>query len=760
MPELLPKPDIWRDDLIKLTLGGVNPSLSITSLLGGAQFLVKASSAEQVSPVARDRNGYSASARMGLYLLKLLEDGVELESLPTATALELLLLLLVTVEIGSEQLTMMEPDGLFELMSPAVQTIIDKFVSSTRKWLNTLISESAGWKEREAGGASVPLIFGILQALLDRSKGNSPVSFYHAKAAAEIFQAFTEEHGPPDNFGNLLEATYPPKETPSSIFPVVALLRGVGQSMSSPDELSTICNRLVSDVAGAKPTSEKALASLVLLTCCLAFYEEGEVPVQMNRLVFAAKNVTGWFEAEGPVDPFFAAESCRLLTRLLPELASVYGSHWENTLEYCTRIWATAGEYPLDVSLSAIHASLKLYSTLEALPEPNDDLEDSLKESAELKAKSLLDLLKLPREYSSQPLSIVDSFLCRQVVKIPMRFVKDLSELYGLLACESRDIQTAIFTLLHRALPKLQEQLSVDVLLDKESKLETLSEERRSAAKNLPNLTRLLGANIPDEMISLLLEPPTLEKYPDDVLSQFPLPVRAYLLTWHLIFDSYSTASLAVRNDYTEDIKAGNYMSPLLDFIFDVLGHSAAHPISLDKQGLTSEHIRAYDIKTADSESDERDMQWLLVHIYYLCLKYTPELFRVWFINCRSKQTRIAVEGWMTKYYSPLIVLDALDDVARWAEAQEAPSDDEKELLVKVSRTAREVTAGYEVDEDMAAITIKVPPNYPIEGITVIGTSRVVVNEKKWQSWVRTTQGVITFSVSRSGRNARQGSIE
>lgn len=254
-------------------------------------------------------------------------------------------------------------------------------------------------------------------------------------------------------------------------------------------------------------------------------------------------------------------------------------------------------------------------------------------------------------------------------------------------------------------------------------------------------------------MMSLLLEPPTLEKYPDDVLVQFPLAVRTYLLTWHLIFDSYGTASLGVRNDYTEDLKSGNYISPLLDFIFDVLGHSIAHPINLDKEGFTTEHIRVYDIKVADAEPDERDMHWLLIHIYYLCLKYTPELFKTWFINCRSKQTRIAVEGWMTKYFSPLIISDALDDVARWAEAQEAGGDDEKELLVKVSRTAREVTAGYEVDEMIASITIKVPPNYPIEGITVLGTSRVVVNERKWQSWVRTTQGVITFSVSQEPKN-------
>lgn len=141
-------------------------------------------------------------------------------------------------------------------------------------------------------------------------------------------------------------------------------------------------------------------------------------------------------------------------------------------------------------------------------------------------------------------------------------------------------------------------------------------------------------------------------------------------------------------------------------------------------------------------------MHWLMVRVIFLCVRFVPELFKAWFINCRSKQTRVAVEPWMGRYFSPLIVSDALDDVARWAEDQGTTGDEGGELMIKVSRTAREVVAGYEVDESIAAITIKVPGSYPIEGIVVSGTSRAVVNERKWQSWVRTTQGVITFSVS------------
>lgn len=233
------------------------------------------------------------------------------------------------------------------------------------------------------------------------------------------------------------------------------------------------------------------------------------------------------------------------------------------------------------------------------------------------------------------------------------------------------------------------------------------------------------------------------------MLASFPAAIRSYLLTWHLIFAAYRTASLKVRNDYTENLKSANYVSPLLDFTFDVLGHSAAHPLNLDKHGFGPETITAYDIKLADTETEERNMQWLLVNVYYLVLKYVPGLFKAWYLDCRSKQTRIAVESWTARYFSPIIIGENLDEVAQWAAAQEAPADDdERELLVKVSRLAREVVAGYEVDELKASIAIRVPQNYPIEGVTVVGNNRVAVNEKKWQSWLMSTQGVITFSVS------------
>jgi hypothetical protein len=244
-----------------------------------------------------------------------------------------------------------------------------------------------------------------------------------------------------------------------------------------------------------------------------------------------------------------------------------------------------------------------------------------------------------------------------------------------------------------------------------------------------------------------LLDAPSHENFTDEELAKFPSQIRGYLYSWELVFASYRNASYKVRSDYSEVLKSENYISPLLDFLFDILGHSAGQPLNLDKANFTSEHIRSYDDLSAQCDGGERNIQWLLINLYYLCLKFAPGLAKNWWMYCKSKQTRIAVESWTEKYFSPLVISDALDEVATWASQQEPGSEDEKELIVKISKNSREVYAGCEIDDMQMQIVIRLPAAYPLEGVKVDGINRVAASEKKWQSWLMITQGVITFSV-------------
>ena len=50
----------------------------------------------------------------------------------------------------------------------------------------------------------------------------------------------------------------------------------------------------------------------------------------------------------------------------------------------------------------------------------------------------------------------------------------------------------------------------------------------------------------------------------------------------------------------------------------------------------------------------------------------------------------------------------------------------------------------------MMQIVIRLPPNYPLQGVKVEGINRVAASERKWTGWLMNTQGAMTFDVSYS----------
>jgi E3 ubiquitin-protein ligase listerin len=183
--------------------------------------------------------------------------------------------------------------------------------------------------------------------------------------------------------------------------------------------------------------------------------------------------------------------------------------------------------------------------------------------------------------------------------------------------------------------------------------------------------------------------------------------------------------------------------------MFDVLGHSAASALRLDKEHIEDSMIRTYDWWVgANTESLERDMHWLLIHLYYLGLKYIPGIVKNWWLACQNRQTSLAVQAWTEKYFTHLIVQDLLDDVVKWSEDQKVDSDDDgKPLSVRVFRASREVVAGYEIDDMWMKILIRIRATYPLAVTTVESIFRVGIPEKKWVEFISITKGVIQFAV-------------
>jgi hypothetical protein len=468
---LFPNPNIWRSELSVFLQDLPSPSLSLTSSLGSSYLLVSRGTKTASGKPRRDRRGYSVPARMALYTSKILSSGIDLSSASQEFQLDLLYLLCLTVELASDQLTLTNENGLWaSYSSQGVLDEVQDFISSTRETVRRICSADKDLQVDYIDDKS--RVGQLIKIMTRQARELNTAGLYSARALSGLLQSLTELHGLRDEEGWLVELDIM-KPTPEAVLPTVAFVTGLGEILSSSKALNLLCNRLISDISGASPTAGQTRITIVLLNAVMSVYDIGELPVAHNRLVFAVRQISSWFGTPDDLDVLLSAETCRSLQLLFPNVKDVYGPYWERAIEYCVYLWNRASELPASLSeyLPCLQASMKLMRCLETIPDPNDDLVEALEAHARPKSRALIRLLNLPRlEKSTQPQDIVDSLLCRRIEQIPVDDVGDPSDLYSVIASESRSIQTAAFGLLHRVVPERQEKLSVDILLDKKGK--------------------------------------------------------------------------------------------------------------------------------------------------------------------------------------------------------------------------------------------------------------------------------------------------
>ncbi|KAE9363590.1 hypothetical protein N431DRAFT_550388 [Stipitochalara longipes BDJ] len=724
-----PKLPPWGEALAPFLQMRPSLALGVLRPFAGAVFLI--SDHQNASPpaISRDSKGYSVALRMALFVTRLL--GLhELTSLvPQDLQSQYLYYLALTYELVNDQINLLEKNKLFEShLNPDSMDELRRMLKDILLAFGCIIRNARSWRDEVD---NLPdhdtswLVRNLVSRFLEASSSRDPQGYYAGKALSRFLEilAFRREWNVTGG-DEWLEHLGIMKTTTQNIFGASAILIGFGSSLRPHRSINNLCNRLISDIAVASPGTE-ILEKLVLLNSCLMSYDkdDAEIPVAQTRLISTVKQILSWSEALATTHIELASEACRTLHRLLPAIKDVYGSYWHDALNLSAAIWSSTEVVVLsNERLPAIGMSLEMVSILQNLTDANDDMTDALVQSNHTMSSGLIGLLKLQRSNDNLPLRFVDELLLRQSAQINTFTIADLSHLYPLLASDFPLVQSATFHVLQKALINAQEQISLNVALEGNS------------------------ATIGDELLSLLLDAPKISNFDDTELELFPLPVRRYLLSWHLVFDSFSAASNNVRGDYSTEIDAGGYLGPFLKFMFDILGHSVASPLKLDKEGIDSVMIRNYDMDAAtNSKSSEYDMHWLLVNLYYLSLKYLPGLVKKWYKACENRQTVIAVGAWTAKWFSALVVEDVLDDVAQWSEKLEAKSD-EKTLRVKISKNSREVFAGYEIDDMEMIIVIRLPPEYPLNVVDVQSINRVAIPEKKWNNFIIHTQGAIQFT--------------
>lgn len=96
-------------------------------------------------------------------------------------------------------------------------------------------------------------------------------------------------------------------------------------------------------------------------------------------------------------------------------------------------------------------------------------------------------------------------------------------------------------------------------------------------------------------------------------------------------------------------------MIPLLEFTFDFLQKSHGKIVDASK-------FDVQNFEPDQSENAEKETEWLLIHLYYLCLRHLANMTKNWWIDTK-KRIKGPVESWTEKYVSeiePQVVITKL----------------------------------------------------------------------------------------------------
>ncbi|OQO01946.1 hypothetical protein B0A48_12419 [Cryoendolithus antarcticus] len=714
--QALPSLDTWDQSLNSIMTVPV-PSLAILSPHGDAISLVD--DGHHSKTVQLDGEGLSQAMRIAVYIINVLrsDDGrmrmISHGDLALEWLRRIITNLSITATVAEENLSIPGTNRMWASSPESDREALD-FVVEARKLTQALCNAPSlrTWLLREA-----------LDSQADGTgTSNSPQAYYTSLAFGTLVSDLFEVSGNDAETVKRCEEVIRHLRKSEDIFALLSRIQGFALPLAGSQYMNRLCNELVADLTGLDPeTAEPAVfRGLVTLNAVLRTQEDMAECIAKQRLIFLVKHVVAWLQGSG--SEAVITETAKLLPSLLPAMKDMYGEHWTQILEALEAIWSNlqAGELT-ETCVPTLHATLKLLGTLRGLAtedEANEDLCDALKAHDGKIFSSLLALLvsssQVP-DHAHQPRRLVNELLARQLSKCKSKTMDDVHDLYALLGSKSRAVQGAAFELLHASIPVAQEQISIDAAIESKT------------------------ASLPDELLSLILEVPSLDLMEDNDDSDLPQELQSYLSSWRLLFDHFDGSSYKVKSDYIEQLKDGAYLPGLLDMALEYLGHTRGKPVD----------VARFDIAIYQSGLQDKpavDLQWLLTHLFYLSLLHLPSLTKSYYLDVRSRQTSQAVETWTAKFISPPIITTSLQAVADWSEKSVREDPEYEKMAVKVGMRSREISVSYVVDEQTMAIKIVLSEAYPLASAQVVGVSRVAVKEEKWQSWLRSCQGVITFS--------------
>ena len=165
------------------------------------------------------------------------------------------------------------------------------------------------------------------------------------------------------------------------------------------------------------------------------------------------------------------------------------------------------------------------------------------------------------------------------------------------MSADDDAVVRAAFSLLHQAIPKLQEDLSMELALEKQA------------------------IHLPGDLLAMIVDARSDRRQTH--------ALRKYFLCWKLIFDHFPKASHKLREAYINDLKEGDQLSSLLSAICDQVRITSGRPVDASR-------FEFEEFNTGHEEVQEKALQQLSVHLYYCALLYIPGLVKNGILSRRT----------------------------------------------------------------------------------------------------------------------------
>lgn len=516
-------------------------------------------------------------------------------------------------------------------------------------------------------------------------------------------------------------------EVPSLLY----IILGTCKRYLTSKNLEVVRTNTVASLINIRKSTDicsSGLNNLILLNAFIDIDLDCDIPENLNmiapqRCLMLLNTLTDWLECEVAYDDIFQPVRITMMQFVQHYINSIYCVCDNNyPSDFINKIFSLGTrlvsetinliENEDEISLDLLYASLRLYLLLNKFKSDIETWEEDCSETED-------EILSLFFKFSAikevnEPVNLV----CAQFSKILNEVKNDTlgqyyEKIYTLLLSQNIQLQRIGCTLLHKLIPEVQDNLVVEFALSKKK----ADEEGNS------------GIHLPSVLLDVTRTPLV-----DYIEFESPWKVYQYLWSWYLVMDHFKNITQQMRQDYINDLgeaKVANF----LNFIFSELDINK-FKISEDEQTYVKDY--SFDDNSILCYTDE--IRKLSVNLVYEIMNNIGGTFaQNWFNSIKDKQLKQHIEKFIISFISPQLINDILSTLSN------KNSIEDSEFKVNINKKTNEIKCLYNIDEQDMEISITLPVNFPLSQISVNGISRIGVAEKKWKSWIMSTQYVINF---------------